>query len=145
VNDERVRDNAPGGEKPGIPWGFFLVLAAIVVVAAVYSVTILAIGRADRTPEVVFGAMAACFTVIGTLVGTYFGVKAGLDGQDKMKQTLARVGYGSPEHQQAGTERSGNHQGGGKKAEDEHRAARELQEAGKGAHVERRDWDGGSV
>jgi hypothetical protein len=145
VNDERERENAPRDDKPGTPWGFFLVLAAIVVVAVVYSVTILAIGREDRTPEVVFGAMAACFTVIGTLVGSYFGVKAGLDGQDKMRQTLARVGYGSPERPQNGTERIGKRLGEGKRTEDEQRAAREFQEAGKGAPVERRDWDGGSV
>jgi hypothetical protein len=145
VNDERERENAPRDEKPGTPWGFFLVLAAIVVVAVVYSVTILAIGREDRTPEVVFGAMAVCFTVIGMLVDTYFGVKAGLDGQDKMRQTFTRVGYGSSERPQDGTERNGKRVGAGKRAEDEQRAAREFQDAGKGAHVERRDWDGGSV
>ena len=66
-------------------------LAAIVVVAIVYSVTIFALERGDRTPEVVFGAMAASFTVIGTLVGTYFGIKAGLDGQDKIRDSVERA------------------------------------------------------
>jgi hypothetical protein len=64
--------------------GFFLVLAAIVVVAVVYSVTIFAINPEDRTPEAAFGAMTASFTVIGTLVGTYFGIKAGPDGQERL-------------------------------------------------------------
>lgn len=98
MNSGRGQQNGGGDEKPGTPWGFFLVLAAIVVVAIVYSVSIIALGMADNlTAETVFGAMAACFTVIGTLVGTYFGVKAGLDGQDKLKQTLARVTDG-PKH-----------------------------------------------
>src|SRR5919202_2861427 len=94
VAEEREQGYTEETPKAGTPWGFFLVLAAIFVVAIVYSVSIYALAaKGNITPETVFGAMAACFTVIGTLVGTYFGVKAGLDGQDKMKQTLARAGY----------------------------------------------------
>jgi hypothetical protein len=37
------------------------------------------------------GAMAASFTVIGTLMDTYSGIKAGLDGQEKEKDTLSRA------------------------------------------------------
>jgi hypothetical protein len=143
LNEERGRQSAQGTEKPGTPWGFFLVLAAIVVVAIVYSVTIYLIDQ--RTPEVVFGAMAACFTVIGTLVGTYFGVKAGLDGQDKLRQTLARIDYGARERLQDDTDINGDRTNKGRQAEDGQREARGPQEIGKGAHVERRDWDGGSV
>jgi hypothetical protein len=79
------------GLPPSRPWGFFLVLAAIVVIAIVYSVTMFAIDPRVRTPETAFGAMAAAFSVIGTLVGTYFGIKAGLDGQDKVKETVSRT------------------------------------------------------
>jgi hypothetical protein len=88
VNDGRGQQEGP---QRGTPWGFVLVLAAIVVVGIMYSVTIFAIGNENRTPETVFGAMAASFTVIGTLVGTYFGIKAGLDGQDKVKDTVSRA------------------------------------------------------
>jgi hypothetical protein len=35
--------------------------------------------------------MAASFTVIGTLMDTYSGIKAGLDGQEKEKDTLSRA------------------------------------------------------
>ena len=143
MNEERGRESAQEAEKPGTPWGFFLVLAAIVVVAVVYSVTIYLIDQ--RTPEVVFGAMAACFTVIGTLVGTYFGVKAGLDGQDKLKQTLARIDYGRRDYSQDDTDRSGDRTEKGRQAEDGQRKTRDPQEIGKGSAVERRDWDGGSV
>jgi hypothetical protein len=90
VDEERDQDFKEEPPKPGPPWGFFLVLAAIVVVAIVYSVSIFALG-AKLTPDAVFGAMAACFTVIGTLVGTYFGLKAGLDGQEKVRHTLTRA------------------------------------------------------
>ena len=87
VEDGRGQRGAGEGSQRGTPWGFYLVLAAIVVVAIMYSVTIYLIE--DRSPETVFGAMAASFTVIGTLVGTYFGIKAGLDGQEKVKETMA--------------------------------------------------------
>jgi hypothetical protein len=93
VDEERDQDFKEEPPKPGPPWGFFLVLAAIVVVAIVYSVSIIVLRNVDDglTPETVFGAMAACFTVIGTLVGTYFGLKAGLDGQEKVRHTLTRA------------------------------------------------------
>lgn len=89
MQDGRGQRGAGEGSQRGTPWGFYLVLAAIVVVAIMYSVTIYFIE--DRSPETVFGAMAASFTVIGTLVGTYFGIKAGLDGQDKMKEGVGRA------------------------------------------------------
>jgi hypothetical protein len=119
VNGERRQENG-GDEKPGKPWGFFLVLAAIVVVAIVYSGSIIALSIANKvTAETVFGAMAACFTVIGTLVGTYFGVKAGLDGQDKLKQTLARVTDGSRQHPLDADERNRDGQGSGQRVRGE--------------------------
>jgi len=35
--------------------------------------------------------MSGALALIGTLVGTYFGIKAGLDGQDKVKETMERA------------------------------------------------------
>lgn len=104
------------GRQRGTPWGFYLVLAAIVVVAIVYSVTIFALERADRTPEVVFGAMAASFTVIGTLVGTYFGIKAGLDGQDKIRDSLGRASGRGERGRQDIVRRDGDPSGGKRQA-----------------------------
>jgi len=80
--------------QPAKPWGFFLVLAAIVVVALMYSVTMVIL-RDDIAPATAIGAMSAAFAVIGTLVGTYFGIKAGLDGQDKVRDTVSRAIRGS--------------------------------------------------
>jgi hypothetical protein len=113
-----------GSREAGYAMGLLPRAGAIVVVAIVYSATIYLIDQ--RTPEVVFGAIAACFTVIGTLVGTYFGIKAGLDGQDKLKQTLARIDYGPRERPQDGTERSEDRTKKGTQAEEGQRAARDL-------------------
>lgn len=73
------------------PWGFWLVLASVVVIAAMYAVTMLAIGQNIRSPATAIAAMASVFPVISALVGTYFGVKAGLDGQDKAKEMMDRA------------------------------------------------------
>jgi hypothetical protein len=121
MDGEREREYTDEAQKPGMPWGFFLVLAAIVVVAIVYSVSIIALSHAGNlTAETVFGAMAACFTVIGTLVGTYFGVKAGLDGQDKLKQTLARGTDRSKQRPFDADERNGDRRGSAQPARSEH-------------------------
>jgi hypothetical protein len=88
--DDDQGQESTDGLPPSKPWGFYLVLAAIVVIAVVYSVTIIVI-RDKLDPATAFGAMTASFTVIGTLVGTYFGIKAGLDGQDKVKDTVSRA------------------------------------------------------
>jgi hypothetical protein len=113
LDGEREQRYTEGTPKPGIPWGFVLVLAAIVVVAIVYSVSIYALAlKNNLTAETVFGAMAACFTVIGTLVGTYFGIKAGLDGQDKVRQTLDRATDDFRQRSQGGSERNGDRKGG---------------------------------
>ncbi|HET7272797.1 MAG TPA: hypothetical protein VFI90_17125 [Rubrobacter sp.] len=132
--------------NPGKPWGFYLVLAAIFVVAIVYSVSIVALGLTSKlTPETVFGAMAACFTVIGTLVGTYFGIKAGLDGQDKVKQTLASAGESFRQRPQGGIERNTDGKVGGRPLKDEHSTIPELQDRGPGEHGKQQGWDGGGV
>src|SRR3712207_3376508 len=82
----RAAGRKPGRAKSGPVLGFLLVLAAILVVAIVYIVTMFAVGPTIRTPTTAIGAMTAAFAVIGTLVGTYFGVKACLDGLEKVRK-----------------------------------------------------------
>ena len=86
-NDRRYESAA--GPQSSKPWGFFLVLAAIVVVAAMYLVTMRSIPNIP--PETAVGAMSGALALIGTLVGTYFGIKAGLDGQEKVKESVDRA------------------------------------------------------
>ncbi len=85
------RQETGQASRPSPPYGFMLVLASIVVIAAIYAVTILSFGPQIRTPATAIAAMTAVFPVITALVGTYFGVKAGLDGQEKTKEMMDRV------------------------------------------------------
>ncbi len=84
-------NNSAQTSERGKPWGFLLVLAAVVVIAVMYAVTMLTIGSEIQNPTTAIGAMTAAFTVISTLVGIYFGIKAGLDGQDKAKEMVDRA------------------------------------------------------
>ncbi len=144
MDNGQERQSAGEGAQQKPAYGFYLVLAAIVVVAIVYSVTIFSLEQQNRTPEVVFGAMAASFTVIGTLVGTYFGIKAGLDGQDKVKETLSRAGDSSRERSQVGTEKNGDRKSGRQQAGEQQRTTSELQEL-KGGREDGNGWEGGGV
>jgi hypothetical protein len=93
---QRLAENDQGYESaevtqsPGKPWGFFLVLAAMLVVALLFSVTMVIL-REEIAPATAIGAMSAAFAVIGTLVGTYFGIKAGLDGQEKVRESVDKA------------------------------------------------------
>jgi hypothetical protein len=140
-NQER-RQNAEGSQR-STPWGFWLVLAAIFMVALVYAVTMLTIGREIRTPATALGAMTAAFAVIGTLVGTYFGIKAGLDGQDKVKDSVDRAVDRavdrSRERPREGAERNRDR---GREGEPDQRGDREYRERRRG---EREEWEGVGV
>jgi hypothetical protein len=129
------------GSQRGTPWGFVLVLAAIVVVGIMYSVTIFAIGNENRTPETVFGAMAASFTVIGTLVGTYFGIKAGLDGQDKVKDAVAKANADSEDRPPARVQRDGDRTNGKPRAEGKSGGTSEPGKPERSDADEQQDWE----
>ncbi len=143
MDDGRRQHGAGQGAQRGTPWGFFLVLAAIVVVAIMYSVTIYLIE--DRSPETVFGAMAASFTVIGTLVGTYFGIKAGLDGQDKLKEGFGRAAGVREDRDRNRAERNGGQRGERQPAEDEAEGPREPRVRRRTEGGDRQEWEGVGV
>jgi hypothetical protein len=142
VDDEQGRENIVGPQQ-GKPWGFYLVLAAIVLVTVVFSVTMVFIGEEIRDPATAIGAMTAAFAVIGTLVGTYFGIKAGLDGQDKVKETVTRAIRGDAEQRQR--ERSRGAVEGRRdrqRSQEQQRGERERRERGERERRERGDNEG---
>jgi hypothetical protein len=129
VDDEQDLENTDGPQR-GTPWGFWLVLAAIVVIAVVYSVTMFRIGEKIATPATALAGMTATFTVIGTLVGTYFGIKAGLDGQDKVKETVTRAVRGDAERQRARSRGAVEGRRDRQRSQDQQRGERERRERG---------------
>jgi hypothetical protein len=78
-----------GGQQQGSPkatpaYAFWLILVSIVVVTATFLLTMLIFKETLlEDGPLVIAAMSSSFTVIGTLVGTYFGIKAGRDTQEQ--------------------------------------------------------------
>jgi hypothetical protein len=143
VNNQRGDRSTEKRSWLDLPWGFFLVLAAIVVVAAMYLVTMRSIPNIP--PETAVGAMSGALALIGTLVGTYFGIKAGLDGQEKLRNTRTRDVDGPGERPQVSTERYGGRRWGDQPAEEQERGPREDGERRRGEREERQDSEGASV
>ncbi|HKH12513.1 MAG TPA: hypothetical protein VKA73_15335 [Rubrobacter sp.] len=145
MNGGQGQQSTDEGAQRKPAYGFLLVLAAIVVVAIMYSVTLLLIDNTNRAPELVFGAMAASFTVIGTLVGTYFGIKAGLDGQDRVKDAISRASGGRDERPLARAQRDGDRANGKLRADESSGGTGETRVVKGGGPDGRQEWDGGSV
>jgi uncharacterized protein YacL len=88
---ERLK-RAQGRSTPA--YGFRLIRYAVGAVTAIFvSVLVYALlaepdvfGSATQ----LIAAMSAAFTIIGSMVAAYFGIKAGLDGQDKLNDARDR-------------------------------------------------------
>ena len=70
----------PEGNRSWLDYGnFFIVALGILAVLLAFLVTMLFSGSLFENASQVLAVLTALFGVIGTLVGTYFGVKAGSD------------------------------------------------------------------
>ena len=79
------QDSAPPPQTK--PWSFFLVLGAILCVTAISLVVWLTPApKVFTQSSQVIAALTATFGVIGTLVGTYFGVKSSSDARDTVER-----------------------------------------------------------
>ncbi len=74
------RDAAGARGQSWLDYGnFFIVAIGIVAVFLAFLIALLTNSTLFRDPAQLLAVLAALFGVIGTLVGTYFGVKAGSD------------------------------------------------------------------
>jgi hypothetical protein len=89
MDNEEPEQNGQNSAPPAQtkPWSFFLVFGAIMCVTVIFLVVWLA------PPPNVFtesshaiAALTATFGMIGTLVGTYFGIKASSDARDTVER-----------------------------------------------------------
>jgi hypothetical protein len=61
VDDEQRRESTDRPQR-STPWGFWFVLTAIMMVAVVYSVTMIFVGEKIQNPATAIGAMTAAST-----------------------------------------------------------------------------------
>lgn len=83
-NSESQHSEVP---KPP-PYNFYFAIASVGVGGVAYVLTMLIFRGLIKTPEdvaIVSGALGVLFTLIGTLAGTFFGIKSSSDTQDKAR------------------------------------------------------------
>jgi quinol-cytochrome oxidoreductase complex cytochrome b subunit len=90
TNEEKEKDGAPPAQSS--PWAFYVVVVAFVCVTVLFLVVWL-----FPTPKVftqssqVIAVLSSTFGIIGTLVGTYFGIKTTGDARDTVERVHANT------------------------------------------------------
>jgi hypothetical protein len=83
---------APAGQAPAgtasPPWNMYVVLAALILVSVGAIVVLLTYRSVFETATDVTTVLGSWFTVVGTIVGAYFGIKATSDIADKTQGTI---------------------------------------------------------
>ncbi len=78
---------SPSGSHRTPPYAFRIAALGILVAAAVFLVLML-IFRKDIDGAVMVSAMSTLFTVIGTIIGAYFGIKLTNDNAEKTQAAI---------------------------------------------------------
>jgi|SRR5215217_2410751 len=81
---------APEAQKAS-PYAFYVVTLALVLVSLVAFSTMLIFRGLFENATDVTAVLSSLFAVVGTLVGTYFGIKASSDTSDKARDTIERA------------------------------------------------------
>jgi len=68
----------------------FAVEAVTLIFVSVLIFTFFEDPNVFRSAKQLIAAMSAAFAVVGSMVGTYFGIKAGLDGQGRVNDARDR-------------------------------------------------------
>jgi hypothetical protein len=83
---------APTGQAPAgttsPPWNMYVVLAALILVSVGAIVVLLTYRSVFENATDVTTVLGSWFTVVGTIVGAYFGIKATSDIADKTQGTI---------------------------------------------------------
>jgi hypothetical protein len=73
------------------PWGMFVALAALLLVS-IGAIWVLASYKSVFTnPTDITTVLGSWFTVVGSLVGAYFGIKASSDATDKSQSAIQKA------------------------------------------------------
>jgi hypothetical protein len=73
------------------PWGMFVALAALILVS-IGTIWVLASYKSVFTnPTDITSVLGSWFTVVGTVVGAYFGIKVSSDATDKSQSAIQKA------------------------------------------------------
>lgn len=92
VDQRREADTVRGTDTTSRPYAFFVVALALVSISVTFLLIMLMFRRAFlEQPETVIMALGSLFTVVGTVIGAYFGIKVASDTTDKTRGTIERA------------------------------------------------------
>lgn len=79
---------SPPEEEKSPPYNLWFAWTVLAVAVVAYALTMLLFREIFEDPAVVTGALGALFTLIGTVAGSYFGVKSSSDTADRAKKQV---------------------------------------------------------
>jgi hypothetical protein len=91
-NSEAQHNEAPPPNPT--PYNFYFAIASVGVGAVAYVLTMLIFRGVIGAPKdvaIVSGALGVLFTLIGTIAGTFFGIKTSSDTQDKARAAESKA------------------------------------------------------
>jgi hypothetical protein len=91
VAERGEADTATGADTPGRPYAFYVVALAFIVVLIAFVVAIVIFRDLFEQAAEVTTALSSLFTVVGTVLGAYFGIKVASDTADKTRGTIERA------------------------------------------------------
>jgi hypothetical protein len=91
LDQKREMDTPRGADTASRPYAFYVVALAFIVILIAF-VVVMAIFRGlfEEAAEVTT-VLSSLFTVIGTVLGAYFGIKASSDTTDKARGAIERA------------------------------------------------------
>jgi len=92
VDQRREADTARGTDTASRPYAFYLVALALSLVSGVFLLTIgVGIFKGLFEAEQITTALGSLFTLVGSVVGTYFGIKVSSDTTNKAQGAIERA------------------------------------------------------
>jgi hypothetical protein len=87
AKDNQGEGQDGAGAPPSPPWAFVVVVIAIVCVTGIFlAVWLIPTPKVFGESSQVIAVLSSTFAVIGTLVGTYFGIKTSGDARDSIER-----------------------------------------------------------
>ena len=92
MDQRREADTASGTDTASRPYAFYVVVFALSLVSIVFLVTIV-VGTLKGlfAAEQITTALGSLFTLVGSVVGTYFGIKISGDTTEKTQGAIERA------------------------------------------------------
>ena len=91
VDQRREADTATGADTAGRPYAFYVVALAFIVILVAFAVAMVIFRNLFEEAAEVTTALSSLFTIIGTVLGAYFGIKVSSDTTDKTRGALERA------------------------------------------------------